>query len=194
MSIPFMYQEFMLYSRKANYVEKPTSWNLSVFWRRRWDSNPRGVSPKRFSRPPRYDHFDTSPCIHKPIKGLVCLLVCSAPPRHVLLRCPKFFGRIRSKNFDRCHSLLLAVSAAGSARKRPHFDTSPCIHKPIKGLVCLLVCSAPPRHVLLRCPKFFGRIRSKNFDRCHSLLLAVSAAGSARKRPHFDTSPCIFKP
>ena len=24
------------------------------------DSNPRGVAPKRFSRPPRYDHFDTA--------------------------------------------------------------------------------------------------------------------------------------
>ena len=29
--------------------------------RRRWDSNPRALSDKRFSRPPRYDHFDTSP-------------------------------------------------------------------------------------------------------------------------------------
>ena len=27
-------------------------------WRRKRDSNPRGVSPKRFSRPPRYDRFD----------------------------------------------------------------------------------------------------------------------------------------
>ena len=30
-------------------------------WRRGWDSNPRALSDKRFSRPPRYDHFDTSP-------------------------------------------------------------------------------------------------------------------------------------
>ena len=30
--------------------------------RRGWDSNPCGVAPKRFSRPPRYDRFDTSPC------------------------------------------------------------------------------------------------------------------------------------
>ena len=29
--------------------------------RRGWDSNPRALSNKRFSRPPRYDHFDTSP-------------------------------------------------------------------------------------------------------------------------------------
>ena len=31
--------------------------------RRGWDSNPRALADKRFSRPPRYDHFDTSPCI-----------------------------------------------------------------------------------------------------------------------------------
>ena len=30
-------------------------------WRRGWDSNPRALSDKRFSRPPRSDHFDTSP-------------------------------------------------------------------------------------------------------------------------------------
>ena len=34
-------------------------------------------------------------------------------------RCPKFFARIRSQNFDRCHSFLLAFSATGGARKRP---------------------------------------------------------------------------
>ena len=33
-------------------------------WRRKRDSNPRGLSPKRFSRPPRYDRFDTSPCVN----------------------------------------------------------------------------------------------------------------------------------
>ena len=32
-----------------------------LFWRRQRDSNPRGVSPKRFSRPPRYDRFDMPP-------------------------------------------------------------------------------------------------------------------------------------
>ena len=30
-------------------------------WRSGWDSNPRALADKRFSRPPRYDHFDTSP-------------------------------------------------------------------------------------------------------------------------------------
>ena len=29
--------------------------------RRGWDSNRRALADKRFSRPPRYDHFDTSP-------------------------------------------------------------------------------------------------------------------------------------
>ena len=29
--------------------------------RRGWDSNPRALADKRFSRPPRYDLFDTSP-------------------------------------------------------------------------------------------------------------------------------------
>ena len=33
--------------------------------RRGWDSNPRALADKRFSRPPRYDHFDTSPCMIK---------------------------------------------------------------------------------------------------------------------------------
>ena len=35
--------------------------------RREWDSNPRALADKRFSRPPRYDHFDISPSavLHK---------------------------------------------------------------------------------------------------------------------------------
>ena len=32
-------------------------------WRRRWDSNPRAREGKLISSQPRYDHFDTSPCI-----------------------------------------------------------------------------------------------------------------------------------
>ena len=36
----------------------------SVFDKRReWDSNPRALADKRFSRPPRYDHFDISPYV-----------------------------------------------------------------------------------------------------------------------------------
>ena len=40
----------------------------SRFQRRGWDSNPRALADKRFSRPPRYDHFDTSPGIFHKIK------------------------------------------------------------------------------------------------------------------------------
>ena len=32
-------------------------------------------------------------------------------------------------------------------------------------------------------------IRSPNFDRCHSPLLAFPATGGARRAPHFDTLP-----
>ena len=35
---------------------------LCIDERRGWDSNPCALADKRFSRPPRYDHFDTSPC------------------------------------------------------------------------------------------------------------------------------------
>ena len=37
------------------------STTLSRVKRREWDSNPRALTDKRFSRPPRYDHFDISP-------------------------------------------------------------------------------------------------------------------------------------
>ena len=43
--------------------ERSTRWVLLSFWRRQRDSNPRGLSPKRFSRPPRYDRFDMPPYI-----------------------------------------------------------------------------------------------------------------------------------
>ncbi len=34
---------------------------IASLWRREWDSNPREIALKRFSRPPRYDHFDIPP-------------------------------------------------------------------------------------------------------------------------------------
>ena len=42
---------------------KDTILGVPVLWRRLRDSNPRGLSPKRFSRPPRYDRFDKPPFI-----------------------------------------------------------------------------------------------------------------------------------
>ena len=50
-----------------------------IFWRRLRDSNPRALSDKRFSRPPRYDHFDKPPrqllsfCTLKMITFSTCL-------------------------------------------------------------------------------------------------------------------------
>ena len=39
-------------------------WTLSTKnWRRGWDSNPREIAPKLISSQPRYDRFDTSPCL-----------------------------------------------------------------------------------------------------------------------------------
>ena len=36
-------------------------------WRRGWDSNPRGLTPKLISSQPRYDRFDTSALAGKPL-------------------------------------------------------------------------------------------------------------------------------
>ena len=62
----------LLQSRK-DYLIYPQSKK----WRRERDSNPCGVSPKRFSRPPRYDRFGIPPnrdpaiirCFHSFVKG-----------------------------------------------------------------------------------------------------------------------------
>ena len=83
---------------------------------------PWAFTPKLFSRQPRYDRFDMPPyiCLSKNAQHL--LFIFSAPPRYALLRCPKFFVRARLTKFRPLPLLLLASSATGSARKRPHFD------------------------------------------------------------------------
>ena len=51
-------------SKRFSGIEKVHRNSIKItvdLWRRGRDSNPCGVAPKRFSRPPRYDHFDTSP-------------------------------------------------------------------------------------------------------------------------------------
>ena len=56
--------------------ENPTFVRFSIL-RRGWDSNPCALSDKRFSRPPRYDHFATSPRRRKlGILASVCIFVC----------------------------------------------------------------------------------------------------------------------
>ena len=47
------------FERPSKSKRKESAKAFFSFWRRRRDSNPRGLSPKRFSRPPRYDRFDT---------------------------------------------------------------------------------------------------------------------------------------
>ena len=73
------------------------------FWRRRWDSNPRAVAGKLISSQPRYDHFDTSPCIN-------LLIYCPKRDFESAPLCPVAVPEIlcslfASQNFDRCHSL-----------------------------------------------------------------------------------------
>ena len=55
----FAYDEVLL--SLALQIKTPGFIPGVFIWRRRRDSNPRGLSPKRFSRPPRYDRFDTPP-------------------------------------------------------------------------------------------------------------------------------------
>ena len=61
---PQNYGAYRMNYKKAENSGKMKARKRSVygpFWRSRWDSNPRALADKRFSRPPRYDHFDTAP-------------------------------------------------------------------------------------------------------------------------------------
>jgi len=67
----------------------------------------------------------------------------SSRSRYVLPGCPKFSAQLwLLVNFDLGHSFLLASSASGSARKRPHFDTPPCITIHFLG-ECYMISSQP---------------------------------------------------
>ena len=49
-----------------------------IGWRRVWDSNPRDIAVKRFSRPPRYDRFDNPPCFIElsDVLLILCATIC----------------------------------------------------------------------------------------------------------------------
>ena len=68
--------------------------------RRGWDSNPRALADKRFSRPPRYDHFDTSPYFNFfQLKIAVCIsdfVILSKSPI-LVNRFFKFFSKLKSQ-------------------------------------------------------------------------------------------------
>ena len=58
--------------------------NFFSFERREWDSNPRALADKRFSRPPRYDHFDISPYFRS-------LTQCEIDSNTILFICQELF-------------------------------------------------------------------------------------------------------
>ena len=68
---PFQGCPFDHLGTSPNMVESKNLFNYEGFRlrkslpleRREWDSNPRALADKRFSRPPRYDHFDISPSV-----------------------------------------------------------------------------------------------------------------------------------
>ena len=68
---------------------------VTISWRRRRDSNPCGVSPKRFSRPPRYDHFDTSPTINYNIIYYITLYLISQGLFSILMKFKKFYNKCK---------------------------------------------------------------------------------------------------
>ena len=49
------------YFSKLLIIHRRHPQNGVAIWRREWDSNPRYVAVRRFSRPLRYDRFGTSP-------------------------------------------------------------------------------------------------------------------------------------
>ena len=61
--LPFQGSPFGQLGYFSNKAYSFSSQQILLFKRRGWDSNPRALADKRFSRPPRYDHFDTSPCL-----------------------------------------------------------------------------------------------------------------------------------
>ena len=62
-------QEATKKERRFTFPYFGATYSKSALWRRGRDSNPCGDSPKRFSRPPRYDRFDTSPFVSLPWAG-----------------------------------------------------------------------------------------------------------------------------
>ena len=70
------------------------------FWRKVWDSNPRARKGKRFSRPPRYDHFDNLPFMlnlkdeinnqYSVVRLRLVMSCCGARKVHRIRRCSIF--------------------------------------------------------------------------------------------------------
>ena len=116
--------------RILSYAKQKSTTRVLFVWRRQRDSNPRGVAPKRFSRPPRYDRFDMPPS-----KNIKLYLICngfqdSCPPpsnSHLSVfadshRNAPYFGRSRFKKtiLNRFFSLAHYDRFDVCLQTRPH--------------------------------------------------------------------------
>ena len=90
--------------QKKKYELTLTCVRTITFWRRRRDSNPCGVAAKRFSRPPRYDRFDTPPYFFDTISSKSIL-------SNYLQKLPRSFAQSRlcSKLHDYNHNRCTIV-------------------------------------------------------------------------------------
>ena len=119
-------------------------------------------------------------------------LTNGAPPRYVLLRCPKSFARFSLAGFR-----PLPLLFARFFRHRRRSQTSP-LRVPSIYVNSLMGGNDDKQSSYQRgsaplCPVAVPEIlRSQDFDRCHSFLLASSATGGARKHPRFGFPPCCI--
>ena len=116
------FESLFIFSAKQ---KRNADWRPVLLWRRERDSNPRVLAHKLISSQPRYDHFDISPHMIKLKTSLIFKIHLAGRPVMSCCGTRNFLLAYASQNFDRCHFFLLALSATGSARKRPHFDISP---------------------------------------------------------------------
>ena len=96
-------------------------------WRRGWDSNPCGIAPKLISSQPRYDHFDTSPCLSQhltpenrsgfwgELMGRTYLIFSFRT-----LRKPSKIKGSGERKVHKGHTI-------SSQARYDHFDTPPCV-------------------------------------------------------------------
>ena len=137
-------------------------------WRRRWDSNPRGAHhAKTISSRSRYDHFDTSP--YMSARRFFLPFSDEKGLWKELTERTANYSVFRTVENPHGYKVLAGRNGQLPARFRVS-PVMPC-------------CGARKNRRAFAFLDFF--------DRGHSFLLPSSAAGSGRKRPHFDTSPYI---
>ena len=135
----------------------------ALTWRRERDSNPCGRVPKRFSRPPRYDHFDIPPYMNCRVADFIGYSIFleiflemlfsvafGVPKKSVFTRLFRVFATDMLANFqDPCPP----PSHSRNARRSQIGFISPCFgrYRGVKTLPrSLLTCSPYHRQVMLR--------------------------------------------